>query len=629
MIDNRNMILAVVLSIAILVGFEMYFSSTSPTPPPGEQQQTEQTPQAPGTQAPGPQAPGPLAPGAQVPSLPTISAKPGAAAVPSVAGVPTVADWTKPNKAILDAGPRIKIITPRLHGSISISGARIDNLTLADYRETLDPESPEIVLLIPKGAPNAYFAEFGWVPGAGQAVPNADTMWQARRKTLTPETPVTLTWDNGQGLRFSRTFAIDNDYMFTITQKVKNTGTSAATLYPYGLISRRTTPEVTGFYILHEGLLGVADGTLSEVDYDELQEQGQIKKTGRGGWIGITDKYWLAALVPDQKAQVTTRYLYRKESGDDLYQTDYLSAPITVAPGKTGETQNRLFAGAKEVTLLDAYNLDNGEENSSWSSINQFMTMLGLKTSTADHLGIDRFDLAIDFGWFYFLTKPIFYALIYINGLVLNYGLSILLLTVLIKMAFFPLANKSYVSMSKMKKLQPEVKKLRERYGDDKVRLNEEMMALYKREKANPAAGCLPILIQIPVFFALYKVLFVNIEMRHAPFFGWIHDLSAPDPTTVFNFFGLIPWTPPDFLMIGIWPLIMGLTMFLQQKLNPQPTDPMQAKIFLFLPIMFTFLLARFPAGLVIYWAWNNSLSMLQQWVIMRRMGIKGKDALK
>jgi len=609
MIDNRNMILAVVLSIAILVGFEMFFAETPPTPPPGEQQQTERMPSAPNQ-----------APGAQAPSLP---------AIPSAPGVPTVADWNKPQNAILAVGPRIKIVTPRLFGSISISGARIDNLTLVDYRETLDPDSPEIVLLIPKGAPKAYFAEFGWVAAGGQAVPGADTVWQATRKTLAPETPVTLTWDNGQGLRFSRTFAVDNDYMFTVTQKVKNTGTSAVTLYPYGLISRRTTPEVIGFYILHEGLLGVTNGTLSEIDYDELQEEGQIKETTRGGWIGITDKYWLTALVPDQKAKVTTRFLYRKESGDDLYQADYLSAPVTVAPGKTGEVQNRLFAGAKEVTLLDAYNLDNEEKNSSWSSIYQAMTTLGLKTSTADHLGIDRFDLAIDFGWFYFLTKPIFYALIYINGLVLNYGLSILLLTVFIKMAFFPLANKSYVSMSKMKKLQPKVVKLRERYGDDKVKLNEEMMALYKREKANPASGCLPILIQIPVFFALYKVLFVNIEMRHAPFFGWIHDLSAPDPTTVFNLFGLIPWTPPDFLMIGIWPLVMGISMFLQQKLNPQPTDPMQAKIFLFLPIMFTFLLARFPAGLVIYWAWNNSLSMLQQWVIMRRMGIKGKDALK
>ncbi|HIN22209.1 MAG TPA: membrane protein insertase YidC, partial [Rhodospirillales bacterium] len=327
-----------------------------------------------------------------------------------------------------------------------------------------------------------------------------------------------------------------------------------------------------------------------------------VKKTAQGGWIGITDKYWLAALVPDQKVKGNLRFTYRKESGDDLYQVDYLSNPLTVAPGGTVESRNRLFTGAKEVTIIDAYNED---------------------------LGIDRFDLAIDFGWFYFLTKPIFYALLYINEVVLNFGLSILLLTVAIKIVFFPLANKSYTSMSKMKKLQPEVNKLRERFGDDKTKLNEEMMALYKRENANPASGCLPILIQIPVFFALYKVLFVNIEMRHAPFFGWIKDLSVADPTSVFNLFGMIPWTPPDFLMVGVWPLIMGASMYLQQKLNPQPSDPMQAKIFQFLPIIFTFLLARFPAGLVIYWAWNNILSMAQQWVIMRRMGITGKQALK
>ena len=381
-----------------------------------------------------------------------------------------------------------------------------------------------------------------------------------------------------------------------------NTGAKPATLYPYGLLSRRGTPEVTGFYILHEGLMGVFGGTLEEIDYDEIQDQVQVKKTAQGGWIGITDKYWLSALVPDQKVKGNSRFTYRKESGDDLYQVDYLSNPLTVAPGGTVESRNRLFTGAKEVTIIDAYNED---------------------------LGIDRFDLAIDFGWFYFLTKPIFYALLYINEVVLNFGLSILLLTVAIKIVFFPLANKSYTSMSKIKKLQPEVNKLRERFGDDKTKLNEEMMALYKRENANPASGCLPILIQIPVFFALYKVLFVNIEMRHAPFFGWIMDLSVADPTSVFNLFGMIPWTPPDFLMVGVWPLIMGASMYLQQKLNPQPSDPMQAKIFQFLPIIFTFLLARFPAGLVIYWAWNNILSMAQQWVIMRRMGITGKQALK
>ncbi len=594
MIDNRNMLLAVLLSIAILLGFEMYFSSTRPPPPPpDEQAAVQQTPTVP-DQA-------PQSPIAGTPSLPATPAKP-AGAIPSIPGMPEAGGQLAARQALLKNGARVKINTPRLHGSIDLNGGRIDDLTLADYRETLDPASPEIVLLIPKGANKAYFVEFGWVADDGQAVPGTDTPWRANRDTLSPESPVTLTWDNGQGLTFSRTYAIDEDYMFTVTQKVKNTGNKAATLYPFGLISRRSTPEVTGFYILHEGLLGVANNTLSEVTYEDLQDKGQIKENATGGWIGITDKYWLAALVPDQKVRVNMRYVHRKEAGDDLYQVDYLSAPVTIGRGQTGAVQNHLFAGTKEVTLMDGYN---------------------------DNMGIDRFDLTIDFGWFYFLTKPIFYALLYINEVVLNFGVSILLLTVGIKLVFFPLANKSYTSMSAMKKLQPQIVKLRERFGEDKTRLNEEMMALYKREKVNPASGCLPIIIQIPVFFALYKVLFVNIEMRHAPFFGWIKDLSAADPTSIFNLFGIIPWTPPDFLMVGIWPLIMGVSMFIQQKLNPQPTDPMQAKIFLFLPIMFTFLLARFPAGLVIYWAWNNILSMAQQWVIMRRMGITGKQALK
>ncbi|MEE9196108.1 MAG: membrane protein insertase YidC [Alphaproteobacteria bacterium] len=601
MIDNKNIVLAVVLSIIILVGFDMFFAKDRPAPAPGDQPGTEKT--APGTtstptpsQAPG--IPAPSTPGTAVPSPP---GGPGAA-IPSAPGVPSAAELKSARKVILEQGSRVRISTPGLHGSINLTGGGIDDLSLARYRETLDPTSPEIVLLIPKGAEKAYYAEFGWVAGDGQPVPGPETPWRANRGTLSSENPVTLTWDNGQGLKFSRTYAVDENYMFTVSQKVVNSGAKPATLYPYGLLSRRGTPEVTGFYILHEGLMGVSGGTLEEIDYDEIQEQVQVKKTAQGGWIGITDKYWLAALVPDQKVNGNSRFTYRKESGDDLYQVDYLSDPLTVAPGGTVESRNRLFAGAKEVVVIDAYNED---------------------------LGIDRFDLAIDFGWFYFLTKPIFYALLYINEVVLNFGLSIILLTVAIKIVFFPLANKSYTSMSKIKKLTPEITKLRERYGDDKTKLNEEMMALYKRENANPASGCLPILIQIPVFFALYKVLFVNIEMRHAPFFGWIKDLSVADPTTIFNLFGMIPWTPPDFLMIGVWPLIMGVSMYVQQKLNPQPTDPMQAKIFQFLPIMFTFLLARFPAGLVIYWAWNNILSMAQQWVIMRRMGITGKQALK
>jgi YidC/Oxa1 family membrane protein insertase len=592
MIDNRNMILAVVLSIAILVGFEMFFSTTRPVPPPDSQAQSDQAQPATASKP---------APGASGPQAPGRSAAAPASSVPSIPGLPTAAQ-AAPREKILKQTPRIEINTPSLHGTISLVGGRLDDLTLANYRETLDPDSDEIVLLIPKGDQLAYYAEFGWVSGDGQTMPGPDTLWRANSKILSTDTPVALTWDNGQGLKFTRTFSVDDKYMFIITQTVANSGSKAAALHPYGLISRRTTPEVSGFYIIHEGLMGVANSTLKEVDYDEIQEQGQVKETTTGGWLGITDKYWMTALVPDQKTEVKTRFYYRKESGDDVYQVDYLSKAVSVAPGASIVAENRLFAGAKQVSVMDGYN---------------------------ETLGIDRFDLTIDFGWFYFLTKPIFYALLYINNVVQNFGVSIILLTVLIKLVFFPLANKSYTSMSRMKKLAPQMKTLRERFGDDKQKLNQEMMELYKREKVNPASGCLPILIQIPVFFALYKVLFVNIEMRQAPFFGWIKDLSVADPTSMFNLFGLIPWTPPDFLMIGIWPLIMGVSMYLQQKLNPQPADPMQAKIFQFLPIMFTFLLARFPAGLVIYWAINNVLSMAQQWVIMKRMGISTKDALK
>jgi YidC/Oxa1 family membrane protein insertase len=351
-----------------------------------------------------------------------------------------------------------------------------------------------------------------------------------------------------------------------------------------------------GFYILHEGPLGVFNDTLTEVDYDDLQEVPKNQTDSTGGWIGITDKYWLAALIPDQKIGYKGTFQYTQPGQTDRYQADILSQqPLQIANGGTAQTVSRLFAGAKEVHLLDRYE-------------KQF--------------GIARFDLAVDFGWFYFLTKPLFFVLDYFFNRLGNFGLAILALTVCVKLVFFPLANKSYKAMSKMKGLQPEMTKLRERHGDDRQKLNQEMMALYKKEKVNPAAGCLPIMIQIPVFFALYKVMFVTIEMRHQPFYGWIHDLSAPDPMTIFNLFGAIPWDPPQFLMIGIWPVFMGASMYLQQLLNPQPADPVQAKVFLFMPLFFTFLLGSFPAGLVIYWTWNNVLSITQQWVIMKRMGV-------
>jgi len=587
--ENKNMIMAIGLSIAILVGFQLYSDMTRPPA-------TEQTEATMGGAKPAGNTaipkPGPV----QAGNLPTV----GGAQIPNIPGSAPIADTSRAE--ILAKNNRVAINTPRLHGSIALRGGRIDDLTLADYRETLDPNSNEIIVLSPKGVTGAYYAQFGWVSGDGVKVPDQESIWTANRKTLTPEQPVTLTWDNGSGLKFSRTYSVDENYMFAVDQKVENTGASPAALYPFGFISRRGKPETTNFYILHEGLLGVSDGTLSEIDYDEIKDQKEVKQTSTGGWIGITDKYWLAALVPDQKLETATRYLHQTEGLIDKYQVDYLGPQQSVGANGSIASLNHFFVGAKEVKLLDKYE---------------------------QKYGIARFDLAIDFGVFYFLTKPIFYALLWLNGHVLNLGIAILMLTVCIKAALFPLANKSYTSMSKMKKLAPEMTKLRERYADDKMKLNQEMMALYKKEKVNPASGCLPIVVQIPVFFALYKVLFVTIEMRQAPFFGWIQDLSAPDPTSVFNLFGMLPFTPPDFLMIGVWPLIMGISMFLQQKLNPQPTDPIQAKIFLFLPIMFTFMLARFPAGLVIYWAWNNSLSMLQQWLIMRKMGLTGKQALQ
>jgi len=590
--DNRNLILAIVLSVVILFGFQHVYEIFYPKPDipsstSAQRTATKDVPDAGTGGAPdaAEQSPGPVA-DALPPSVPGTVPPPAASAAQSRA------------EALADV-PRVKIFTPTLHGSISLVGGRLDDLTLAKYHETLNPKSPEVVLFSPRGTPKAYFAEVGWVsstPTSSVVVPVADTLWTADRETLTPENPVRLTWDNGAGLIFTRTIAVDEDYLFTITQQVENTGADTVDLNAYSLVSRQGTPAGRSFYILHEGPLGVFDGTLKEVDYDELQEVGSIQQTTKGGWIGFTDKYWLAALAPNQQQTVNTRFVHLPGGDDEKFQVDALGASVSVAPGEMTQVASQVFAGAKVLRILQRYE---------------------------DEYHIQKLTLAIDFGWFWFLTRPLSEVLIWAESWIGNLGVAILLLTVVIKLAFFPLANKSYRAMSQMRKLQPEMMKLRERFGDDKARLNQEMMALYKREKVNPTSGCLPMIIQIPVFFSLYKVLFVTIEMRHAPFFGWIQDLSAPDPTTVFNLFGLIPWQPPELLMIGAWPLIMGITMFLQQKLNPQPPDPIQAKIFMLLPVVFTVMLARFPAGLVIYWTWNNILSIIQQWVIMRRMGVK------
>ena len=500
--------------------------------------------------------------------------------------------------------PRVSVISKEVTGSISLKGARIDDVTLSQYRETLDPDSNLIDLLLKSNERNPYFLEFGWSSPDGVKVPNGKTLWKASKEILSPDSNVTLSWDNGEGVVFYQDISIDDTFMFTVNQRVKNNSKNLITLYPYGLIRRTGEPDTTRFFVLHEGPLGVFDGTLSEKSYEDLEDAGKkginIKPLEAGGWIGLTDKYWLTALLPDQKEIFNFTYRHLNANGGQ-YQTDFLGKAIKIKSNSQGESLSRAFAGAKRLTLFDDYE---------------------------ERFDIKHFDLAIDFGWFYFLTKPFFYALSWANDYLGNFGLAILAITVIVKLVFFPLANKSYKSMAKMRNLGPEIKKLRERVGDDRQKLNQEMMNLYKKEKVNPAAGCLPILVQIPVFFALYKVLFVSIEMRQTPFFGWIKDLSVADPTSMFNLFGLLPYSTsmlPDFLNLGIWPLLMGVTMFLQQRLNPTPPDPIQAKIFAWMPVAFTFLLATFPAGLVIYWTWNNLLSICQQWLIMNGMKKKTK----
>ena len=500
--------------------------------------------------------------------------------------------------------PRVLLNSNETSGSISLKGARIDDITLTQYRETLDADSSLINLLLKSNEKNPYFIEHGWSSPDGLKVPNGKTLWKSSKNLLSPNTSITLSWDNGEGIIFYQDISVDDTFMFTINQRVKNNTNNAVTLYPYGLIRRTGEPETTKFFVLHEGPLGVFDGTLSEKSYEDLAESGQkginIKPVESGGWTGLTDKYWMTALLPDQNEKYSFTYRYLNSSGGQ-YQTDFLGKAVKIQAKSEGNFLSRTFAGAKRLALFDDYE---------------------------ERFNVKHFDLAIDFGWFYFLTKPFFYALSWANDYLGNFGLAILAITVLVKIVFFPLANKSYKIMAKMRNLSPEIQKLRERVGDDRQKLNQEMMNLYKKEKVNPAAGCLPILVQIPVFFALYKVLFVSIEMRQTPFFGWIKDLSVQDPTSILNLFGLLPYSTsifPDFLNLGIWPLLMGVTMFLQQRLNPTPPDPIQAKIFAWMPVAFTFLLATFPAGLVIYWTWNNLLSICQQWLIMNGMKKKSK----
>jgi YidC/Oxa1 family membrane protein insertase len=590
--NHRNTILAIVLSVVVLIGWQYFFGLPQVEKQKQQQQQAQQQAQ-PGQVAP----PGQPGPSVQQPAGGPV---PGAAPQPAT-GRP---GGISRDEALKLLAPREPVETARVRGSLPLKSARIDDIALRNYHVTVDPKSPNILLLSPSGAPEPFYVEFGWVGASGSTapLPGPDTLWSASRAgALTPTEPLVLTWDNGAGLKFRRTVAVDRDYMFTINEEVENAGAEPVTLYNYGLVSRHGTPKIEGFYILHEGLIGVLDGKLREITYADVDgKPAQTVKT-KGGWLGITDKYWAAVLVPDPSQSMTARF---SAAGATLktYQTDFLLDPATIAPGAKIAVQHRLFAGAKEVSIVDRYEKE---------------------------LGIPRFDLLIDWGWFYFITKPMFQVLDYFYRLVGNFGVAILIVTILIKIVFFPLANKSYASMAKMKAVQPMMEDIRKRFPDDKVKQQQAMMELYRQEKINPLAGCLPIVVQIPVFFALYKVLFVTIEMRHAPFFGWIKDLSAPDPTNIFNLFGLIPFDPTiipvigPFLHLGVWPLIMGVTMWVQMKLNPSPPDPTQKMIFDWMPIFFTFMLASFSAGLVIYWAWNNTLSVLQQAVIMKKHGAK------
>jgi YidC/Oxa1 family membrane protein insertase len=567
--DQKRLFLAIAMSLAILLGFQMLVVPHLPKPPRQQIAQTTETEHS---------------------GVTPLEGAPGAAVPPAPAAEPANV-------------PRVKIDAPRVEGSIDLLGAKLDDLVLKDYREEITPDSPLVRLLEPRSGDHPYYIQYGWTAPAGETtkLPDNNTTWAASSNELVPGKPVTLSWDNGAGLTFQIGLSVDDEYMFSVDQTVRNTTGQPVKLFPWSRIRRDYKPEIAGYYVLFEGLLGVVDGTLQETSYDKAKSEGD-KKGGlaydapaTGGWAGITDKYWLTSLIPDQVLASQVNFRHIDDHGDH-YQVDYIATdPLTAPPNGDVTTVSHVFAGAKVVKLLDRY-------------------------QTQFH--IPSFDKAVDFGWFYFLTKPIFFALDFLNGLLGNFGLAIMVFTVFVKALFFPLANYSYRSMSKMKLLAPKMTALRERLKDDPQKMQSEMMALYRAEKVNPASGCLPMVVQIPVFFSLYKVIFVTIEMRQAPFFGWIHDLSQVDPTNIFNLFGLIPFDPAAYiplLHLGAWPLIMGITMFLQQKMNPPPPDPVQARLFQFMPIIFTFMMAKFPAGLIIYWSWNNTLSVAQQWLIQRR----------
>lgn len=491
---------------------------------------------------------------------------------------------------VLAQDKRIKISSPALTGSIRVKGGRFDELYLDKYKLNLDPDSQDVELFSPAKTANPYYADFGWISNSGNInVPTSTTVWTVKGSELTPQTPLVLEWNNGQGLKFIRKISVDENYMFSIDQSIENNSGQKITLYPYGLIKRHYSSENSSNSVVHEGLIGVMDSTLKEVKYKNLKENEADNYKTNGGWAGFSDRYWFSAMIFDRNMETKVKF---SNTSADNYQVDYVGAPISIESGSVGSNNIKMFAGAKEIKLLDNYN---------------------------KQYNIDKFDLAVDFGWYYFLTKPFFYILDFLFHIIGNMGWAILLFAALLRLAMYPIASKSFESMSKMKKVQPKVKELQERYGEDKIKLQQEMMLLYRKEKINPASGCLPMLIQIPVFFSLYKVLNISIEIRHAPFVGWIKDLSAPDPLTLSKITSL---PIPVLMDIGVWPIIMGLTMFIQQKLNPAPINKDQARMFMLLPIIFTFMLGHFASGLVIYWTLSNILSILQQKAIMRKNGV-------
>ena len=494
-------------------------------------------------------------------------------------------DALKENERVLFENDKIK-------GSISLIGSSIDDLTFKNYTNTLNGDD-NVILLNPKQSDNGYYIETGWATtNKNIDLPNSKSLWSIEGgNKLTPSSPVILSWTNSQNIKFLKEISIDKQYLFNIKQTIINNSDKTYNFYPYGQIIRNVAPDVTNFYILHEGLIGVFDDQLVEEDYDDIEEK-KYSKNAQSGWLGITDKYWLTSLIPEKDKSFRSDFDYKNKFRANFIETN----ATEVGANETKSNSIRVIIAAKEVNVIDGY---------------------------AESENINKFDLAIDWGWFYFIVKPLFFAIQYFFNLAGNFGIAIIMITACIRLAFFPLANYSFRSMAKMKVLQPEMTRLKELHKEDKMKLQQEMMALYKREKVNPISGCLPIFIQIPFFFAIYKVLFVTIEMRHQPFFGWIKDLSERDPTSIFNLFGLIPWDPPSFLLIGVWPCLMGVSMWMQQKLNPTPPDPVQAKIFMFFPLFLTVILAPFPAGLVIYWTINNILTMAQQYIIIKRTTVK------